>query len=1063
MNKHDAIANSSFFAQSLAMMCIANFEGYFIHVNSAFEQTLGFTHAELCAVPFIDFVHPEDKERTRQELERIAAGGQSINWENRYRCKDGAYRWFNWTASPAGDIIYGIAQDVTARKATEEELKTRIQLEQLITQFSSQFINIAVDNIEQEIYQALQRIGEFMQADRSGIATLSEKFDMFKIDYEWCAPRIQTTLDHWKQGIVDDYPIIYEKLKRLECCYIASLDTLPPEEKHLKAQMVRFHIQSVMLVPLAFSGELVGIFYFDAVREKRTWPKSFHSVMRTVGDIFVNALERKRAEEKLRRREDHLQRIFNTSNDAILLIDTQQSKINDANRRACEMLEYSYESLLATPVQQIHGDETTRFLDFANQVISRKDGRAEEFTLFTQTGVALICEISASVYERIDDGDPLLLVNTRDITQRKQAEAKWQSLVENAPDYIMIVERDSTVLFINRPIQSIKPEQLVGHKIHEFLIPEHQAATDSHLNMVFDTGESATYDAAGLDLHGELHWYRNHVGLLEYQGQTTALAISRDITKQKQAEEDLRASEARFRTIFEQGPLGICLWDVETDLFILANKTLCTLLGYEVPELTTLTLQGITFPQDIEATNQLIHQLQYGKISSGMLEKRYIRKNGTVVWVAETVSLVRDDKNTPLFGIGMTEDITERKAADVKLKRYNARLETLHEIDNAILTTNSSEAIARTALEHIRRLVTCQRVSVVLFDWETHMARIFAVDGEGAQGLYEGQELSIDQLSRQPSSYSWVDNSTPRLVYRIDDLTELIPTDTIAQYLLAAGIRSQVTVQLVAGEERVGLLNIGASLPEAFSEDDIEIVREVADQLAIALQHTRLYHENEESRERLRILSQQLVAVQEAERRNLAYELHDEIGQLLTGLKITLEMSKRQSYSAQQDAIEQSYNLTSELLTKVRELSLNLRPAMLDDLGLLPTLLWHFERYLTQTSVRVSFSHNGLDRRFQPAIETAAYRIIQEALTNVARHAQVPSVSVRTWADDDLLSIEISDDGTGFDQESGNVEGTNIGLLGMQERAASLGGQLQVISAPSAGTRLLAMIPVTSG
>jgi signal transduction histidine kinase len=143
----------------------------------------------------------------------------------------------------------------------------------------------------------------------------------------------------------------------------------------------------------------------------------------------------------------------------------------------------------------------------------------------------------------------------------------------------------------------------------------------------------------------------------------------------------------------------------------------------------------------------------------------------------------------------------------------------------------------------------------------------------------------------------------------------------------------------------------------------------------------------------------------------------------------------------------------------VRNLSLDLRPPMLDDLGLLPTLLWHVKRYMTQSDVVVDFKHHGLEgRRFRTDIETAAFRIVQEALTNVARHARVQHAAVRLWATHDTLGVQIEDQGVGFDPQTAAV-GCN-GLVGVRERVWLLRGALTIEAAPGAGTRITAEWPL---
>ncbi|HVS36853.1 MAG TPA: PAS domain-containing protein [Gemmataceae bacterium] len=215
--------------------------------------------------------------------------------------------------------------------------------------------------------------------------------------------------------------------------------------------------------------------------------------------------------------------------------------------------------------------------------------------------------------------------------------------------------------------------------------------------------------------------------------------------------------------------------------------------------------------------------------------------------------------------------------------------------------------------------------------------------------------------------------------------------------------------------------------------------------------------------EELRALSQRLLEVQEQERRRLSRELHDEVGQLLTGLSLTLGRGERLDGDGLREAVGEARALLRDLTARVRDLSLRLRPSMLDDLGLLPALLWLLPRYTAQTGVRVAFRHEGLERRFSPEGETAAYRIVQEALTNVARHARVGEAAVQVSLDAQTLRIVIEDRGVGFDPEAAASGGAGCGLSGMRQRAALLGGRLELAAAAGAGTRLSAEWPEGAG
>jgi signal transduction histidine kinase len=226
----------------------------------------------------------------------------------------------------------------------------------------------------------------------------------------------------------------------------------------------------------------------------------------------------------------------------------------------------------------------------------------------------------------------------------------------------------------------------------------------------------------------------------------------------------------------------------------------------------------------------------------------------------------------------------------------------------------------------------------------------------------------------------------------------------------------------------------------------------------------RVAEQLERSRDELRALSHQLADAQEAERRHLARELHDEIGQQLTLIKIALDMLPRLPTDAVQAGLRDASGRIGGLIDVVRNLSQSLSPSLLDDLGLLPALLWHFERFSSQSQIRVRFEHSGLEgRRLDPQVEIAAYRIVQEALTNAARHAAEPSVAVRAWADADTLQLEIEDAGSGFDTVAIAAARASNGLRGMLERATALGGQVTIESAPGAGTLVRARLPLPCG
>jgi len=201
----------------------------------------------------------------------------------------------------------------------------------------------------------------------------------------------------------------------------------------------------------------------------------------------------------------------------------------------------------------------------------------------------------------------------------------------------------------------------------------------------------------------------------------------------------------------------------------------------------------------------------------------------------------------------------------------------------------------------------------------------------------------------------------------------------------------------------------------------------------------------------LSLLSRQILEAQENERRYVAVELHDEIGQLVTGLKLILE--RPQQDTAQQ--LGEAMNVSNELLQRLREMSLNLRPTALDDLGLFAALDGLFKRFSKQTNIVVRHNINPLhDRRFDRIIETTIFRITQEALTNAARHSGASEVRISLILNPTHLWLEIEDTGKGFKLEEMDM-GVSTGLSGMSERVGLAGGNFKIQSAPGEGTLIL--------
>ena len=241
-----------------------------------------------------------------------------------------------------------------------------------------------------------------------------------------------------------------------------------------------------------------------------------------------------------------------------------------------------------------------------------------------------------------------------------------------------------------------------------------------------------------------------------------------------------------------------------------------------------------------------------------------------------------------------------------------------------------------------------------------------------------------------------------------------------------------------------------------------EILSQAHDELELRIQErtTALLDSNE----RLRELSHRLMNVQETERRQIAHDLHDEIGQSLTAMKLGLrEANTALTSGPTASLLTDSLTILDQVIQQVRNLALDLRPSLLDELGLVPALKWYIKRQGERAGWETEYAAQLDENHLPPGVEIACFRIVQEALTNVARHAEATHVQVTVTKQDNQLLLVIEDNGQGFNVERAKTRartGVSIGLLGMEERARLVGGELTVTSSPKTGTKLTASLPL---
>jgi two-component system, NarL family, sensor histidine kinase DevS len=373
--------------------------------------------------------------------------------------------------------------------------------------------------------------------------------------------------------------------------------------------------------------------------------------------------------------------------------------------------------------------------------------------------------------------------------------------------------------------------------------------------------------------------------------------------------------------------------------------------------------------------------------------------------------------------------------------RWSRQLQSLQEVGNALATETDIEQLLDLVVRRLRDLLEARVVALVL-PTGTDELRFAAVAGEGAE------ELLGTRISRSASKSGKV--LERRRSERIDSVLDDPEVHQEISRQLSA--RTGMWVPLVARDQAIGVLEIhdkdGAD--PRFDHDDFRLAETFAARAAVAV---------ELSQRVARDAVRRVVQAQELERQRLARELHDETGQALTSILLGLKpleeaLDDHPARAALADLREQVVSA----LQDVRRLAVELRPAVLDDFGLVPALERLTHAFAEQSDVRVDF-HSALGARRLPAeVETTLYRVVQESLTNIVKHANAHNVSVSIAPRESTVAAVIEDDGAGFDRRTVRDEG--VGLLGMRERLSLVDGRLEIESRPGAGTTIVAEVPL---
>ncbi len=731
---------------------------------------------------------------------------------------------------------------------------------------------------------------------------------------------------------------------------------------------------------------------------------------------------------------------FEQAADGMLLIDREDGRLLRSNAALQKLLGYTAEDISRMTIYDIapYSRETVErnMRVIAEHKISpvavrrqrRKDGSLVDVEM---RGSLISC----------NEREVLCLV-VRDTSGRKEAELRYRTLVEQIPAVTYIDLEDGS----NTPIyRSPQIEKMLGYAPEEWLDPSRDLWSESlhpeDRDRIVEakkhsrtSGGPFSEEYRRISRDDRIVWVRDEAALIQNREQKPRFwqGVMVDVTDRKEAEQ-------RYRSIFENAAEGIFQTGPDGRL-LTANPAFARLFGYDSPQemFENITNVGRQIYLDPSRREEFVRIMrEQGRVSGFEFQGR--RKDGNPMWFSVSARQIRDVKGRLLGYEGTTQDITERKQAEESFRHSMSVLLALYEAGQIMVSSLALEEIGPRLLEIIQRVSGTVAASIYLI-------RDDGVHRWHAVGPDEARDFLSNTLEAREARRSVLASGEFRS-YRF-------PTEPAQEKSPSAGL----CLPLRARDQVVGALEVFG--PESLTErTTIGFLSSLANHAGSALENARLYEELARREDRLQQLVGKLIATQEEERRRVAYEVHDGLTQIAIAAHQHL-----QAIASDQDSAElkRARDLVQQTVVEARRVIADLRPTALDDLGLVAAVRMQVEK-LREEGWRVFFEENLGDLRLPGDMETALYRVIQEALNNARKHARTDRARVVLTRRRRGIHLEVQDYGRGFDPEAGTEArdpGERMGLSSIRERIAMFGGKLKILSNHGDGTSIVADIPL---
>jgi len=431
-------------------------------------------------------------------------------------------------------------------------------------------------------------------------------------------------------------------------------------------------------------------------------------------------------------------------------------------------------------------------------------------------------------------------------------------------------------------------------------------------------------------------------------------------------------------------------------------------------------------------------------------------------YIEVSAAPVSDSRGKVTQVIEITRDVSESKELENRILEANRHLLALNALSRTVSQSLSLDVILNSALDKALELMGTQAGGILLLDPKTQTFS-YQIHRGLSQQFVHGVRIAGLRLGEGIAGHVAEQGET----FVLDDISR----DTQAAHLLAVeeDLKAFVSVPLKSKQRIVGVLNIASRKPRSFSREEVQLLSALGDQLGVAIENAQLYKDLQAKEQMRGELLRQIISAQEDERRRIARELHDVTSQSLATLAVRLQAigvapeSSSEQIESHLEAIRALLATTSQ---EVHRLIYKLRPTLLDDLGLAAAVRSCAHDSLDAAGTGVHVEVVGEEKKLPAEVEISLFRIAQEAIANVTRHAQAESVYVILEFKDKGVAIQVEDDGIGFDISKWPTATSaehRAGLLGMKERAELLGGTLTIDTKPGRGTKVIAEIPVEWG